>query len=128
MSIVAELGEKFANLTGSEAKELRTLLKDRLGIEAPGGDTPSKQQDIKPEPEVPVITDFNVVYDGTYDLAKKINLIKVFREYMGLALGDAKNMVEGGAKTLKEGVDKKAAEEAKAKLEEAGAKISLVPA
>jgi large subunit ribosomal protein L7/L12 len=124
MSIVAELADTFSKLSGGEAKELRMLLKDRLGIEAPGGSAlpPQKPQ----EPVVVEPTEFNVVYEG-FDLPKKIGLIKVMREFLGLALGDAKNLVEGGKKTLKEGLDKASADTAKAKLEEAGAKISVVP-
>ena len=57
--------------------------------------------------------------------ANKINVIKVVREITGLGLKEAKDLVEGAPKTLKEGVSKAEAEEMKKKLEEAGAKVEL---
>ncbi len=57
--------------------------------------------------------------------AKKINVIKVVREITSLGLADAKNLVEGAPKTIKEGVSKDEAEDLKKKLEEAGAKITV---
>ena len=57
--------------------------------------------------------------------AQKIAVIKVVREVTGLALGDAKALVDGAPKVVKEGVDKAAAEDMKKKLEEAGAKVTL---
>jgi large subunit ribosomal protein L7/L12 len=57
--------------------------------------------------------------------ANKINVIKVVREITGLGLKEAKDLVEGAPKTLKEGVGKAEAEEFKKKLEEAGAKVAL---
>ena len=68
--------------------------------------------------------EFNVVLEGAGD--KKIQVIKVVREVVsGLGLKEAKDMVEGAPKPLLEAVNKEAAEAAKAKLEEAGAKVSL---
>ncbi len=57
--------------------------------------------------------------------AKKINVIKVVREVTSLGLADAKNLVEGAPKTIKEGVSKDEAEDLKKKLEEAGAKVTV---
>jgi large subunit ribosomal protein L7/L12 len=57
--------------------------------------------------------------------AKKINVIKVVREVTQLGLADAKNLVEGAPKPIKEGVSKQEAEELKKKLEEAGAKVTV---
>lgn len=68
--------------------------------------------------------EFNVVLEGAGD--KKIQVIKVVREVVsGLGLKEAKELVEGAPKNLLEGVNKEAADAAKAKLEEAGAKVSL---
>ncbi|MFC5142783.1 50S ribosomal protein L7/L12 [Actinomycetospora rhizophila] len=68
--------------------------------------------------------EFNVVLEGAGD--KKIQVIKVVREVVsGLGLKEAKELVESAPKPILEGVNKEAAEAAKAKLEEAGAKISL---
>ena len=66
---------------------------------------------------------FDVVLTGTGD--KKIQVIKVVRAVTGLGLKEAKDLVEGAPKTLKEGVNKAEAEEFKKKLEEAGAKVAL---
>ncbi|MBO7209005.1 MAG: 50S ribosomal protein L7/L12 [Clostridia bacterium] len=68
-------------------------------------------------------TDFDVVLANAG--AEKIKVIKVVREITGLGLKEAKDLVDGAPKTLKEGVEKAAAEEMKAKLEEVGATIEL---
>jgi large subunit ribosomal protein L7/L12 len=68
-------------------------------------------------------TEFNVVLSAAGD--KKINVIKVVRELTGLGLKEAKDLVEGAPKTVKEGVAKADAEEMKKKLEAEGAKVEL---
>ncbi len=68
-------------------------------------------------------TEFDVVLKEAGD--KKINVIKVVRELTGLGLKEAKDAVEGAPSTIKEGLSKADAEAAKAKLEEAGAKVEL---
>ena len=81
-------------------------------------------------PAAPVAepTEFNVILEAGFDAAKKIGIIKVVREITALGLAEAKGVVEGAPKALKEGVDKKTAEDIKKKLEEAGAKVSVKPA
>jgi large subunit ribosomal protein L7/L12 len=69
-------------------------------------------------------TEFDVVLESAGD--KKIQVIKVVRELTGLGLGEAKALVEEAPKNVLEGAKKEAAEEAKAKLEEAGAGVKLV--
>ena len=69
-------------------------------------------------------TEFDVVLES-FDAAAKIKVIKVVRELTGLGLAEAKAAVEAAPKALKEGISKDDAEAAKAKLEEAGAKVSL---
>ena len=68
--------------------------------------------------------EFDVILAG-FDAAAKIKVIKAVREITGLGLAEAKGMVEGTPKALKEGVSKDEAEELKKKLEEAGAKVEL---
>ena len=68
-------------------------------------------------------TDFDVILEGFGD--NKIAVIKVVREITGLGLGEAKAVVEGAPKAIKEGVSKDEAEELKKQLEEAGAKVEL---
>lgn len=129
--MVAELADKIAGLTIAQAVELKNLLKEKYGIEpaaggavmmAPaaggGGGAPAAAA---AEP-----TEFNVILEGC-DAAKKINVIKVVRELTGQGLAEAKATVEGAPKPIKEGIDKKAAEELKKKLEEAGAKVAVKP-
>jgi len=131
MSAISELGDKLAGLTLKEAVELKDYLKT-LGIEpaaggvvmaggaapAAGGAAPAAAAEA---------TEFNVILEGA-DAAKKINVIKVVREITGQGLAEAKATVEGGTKAIKEGVDKKTAEDLKKKLEEAGAKVTVKPA
>ena len=69
-------------------------------------------------------TEFDVILAG-FDAAAKIKVIKAVREISGLGLAEAKAVVEGAPKALKEGVSKDEAEELKKKLEEAGAKVEL---
>jgi len=70
-------------------------------------------------------TEFTVVLEGLSDATKKISVIKAVREITGLGLKESKDMVEGAPKNVKADLDKKAAEELKAKLEAAGAKVAL---
>jgi large subunit ribosomal protein L7/L12 len=65
------------------------------------------------------------VLKAVTDAAKKISVIKVVRELTGLGLKESKDLVEGAPKNVKENVDKKAADEMKKKLEEAGAAVEL---
>lgn len=133
MSAIAELGDKLAGLTLKEAVELKDYLKEKHGIEPAaggvvvaggGGGGGGAAAPAAPAAEA---TEFNVILEGA-DPAKKINVIKVVREVTGQGLAEAKATVEGGAKAIKEGVDKKTAEDLKKKLEEAGAKVSVKPA
>ncbi len=123
MSLVTDLADRIAALKPEEAKELRCYLKDKLGIEAPGGAAPLPNLVEEVKEAAPL--EFNVVYEG-FDPAKKLNLIKSMREILGgLSLGDAKALVEGPSKTLKEALDKESAESLKAKIEAEGGKVSL---
>lgn len=132
MSAVAELGDKLAKLTIAEAVELKNYLKEKYQIEpaaggvmvAPGAGGAGGGAAAAPVAEP---TEFNVILEGA-DAAKKINVIKVVRELTGQGLAEAKATVEGAPKTLKEGVDKKTAEDLKKKLEDAGAKVTVKPA
>ncbi len=133
MSAVADLADKLANLTIAQAVELKNMLKEKYGIEPAGGGVMVAAAPAAggggggaaagPAPEA---TEFNVVLEGA-DAAKKINVIKVVRELTGQGLAEAKATVEGAPKPIKEGVDKKTAEEIKKKLEDAGGKVSVKP-
>lgn len=120
-----ELGDKIAELTLKQAKELSDYLKDKYGIEPAagggvvmaagpadsGGDAPAEQ------------TEFDVVLTGFGD--KKLNVVKVVKAMTGATLMESKKLVESAPVALKEGVSKEDAEKAKAELEEAGASVEL---
>ncbi len=128
MSAIAEFGDKLAGLTLKEAVELKDYLKEKHGIEPAGGGMMMAPPAAAAGPAAPPAepTEFNVILEGA-DPAKKINVIKVVRELTGQGLAEAKATVEGGPKAIKEGVDKKTAEDLKKKLEEAGGKVSIKP-
>jgi len=125
MADIAKLGEELLGLTILEAKELNDFLEER-GIKAAAavavaGPAAAGDGEAAAAEEQ---TEFDVILvDGG---AKKINVIKVVREVVsGLGLKEAKELVEGAPKPIKEGVAKEEAEEMKKKFEEAGAKVEL---
>jgi large subunit ribosomal protein L7/L12 len=127
---ITELGDKIAALTITKAVQLKDYLKEKYKIEpaaggvmiAPGGGG-GGGGGAAPAPEAK--TEFTVSLDGLADPAKKINVIKVVREITNLGLKEAKDLVEGAPKPVKENIPKDEAEAIKKKLEEGGAKVSL---
>ena len=125
MADIEKIAEDLSNLTVLEAAELATLLEDKWGVSAAaapvavaavaGGDAGGAAAEEK--------TEFDVVLAAAG--ASKINVIKRVRTITGLGLKEAKDLVEGAPKAVKEGVAKAEAEEIKAKLEEAGATVEL---
>lgn len=115
----------LSNLPVIQLAELIKTLEDQWGVKAApvavaaapgaGGAAPAAAAEEK--------TEFDVELANAG--ASKINVIKVVREITGLGLKEAKDLVEGAPKVLKEGVSKAEAEEMKKKLEEAGAKVEL---
>ncbi|MBY0526711.1 MAG: 50S ribosomal protein L7/L12 [Gemmataceae bacterium] len=125
-----ELGDKIVALTIGKAVELRDYLKEKYKIEPAGGGVvmaagPAAGPAAAAAPEAP--TAFNVILDG-FDAAKKINVIKVVREITGLGLKEAKDLVEGAPKPVKENASKEESEKFKKQLEDGGAKASIKPA
>ena len=127
--MIAELADKIAGLTLAQAVELKNVLKDKHGIEPAAGGGMMMAAPVaavaekKEEP-----TEFNVVLEGVVDAPTKIKVIKIVRELTGQGLAEAKATVEGAPKNIKEGVDKKTAEELKKKIEAEGGKVSIKPA
>ncbi|MBX7105124.1 MAG: 50S ribosomal protein L7/L12 [Gemmataceae bacterium] len=124
---IKELGDKIAALTLVKAVELKEYLKEQYKIEpaaggavvmAGGGGGGGAAE--KPAEK----TEFTVVL-ASFDAAKKIGVIKVVREITGLGLKEAKDLVEGAPKPVKENIAKDEAEKLKKSLEEAGAKVEL---
>src|SRR6056300_1732651 len=125
MADIAKLAEDLSALTVLEAAELAKLLEEKWGVSAAaapvavaavaGGDAGGAAAEEK--------TEFDVVLAAAG--ASKINVIKEVRTITGLGLKEAKDLVEGAPKAVKEGVSKDEAEQIKAKLEEAGAIVEV---
>ena len=125
---IQELGDKIVGLTLKQAVDLAAYLKDKYGIEpaaggavvmaggpAAGGAAAAPAEEAK--------TTFDVVLKSGGD--KKIQVIKVVRAATGLGLKEAKDLVEGAPKTVKEALSKEDAEKLKKELEEQGATVEL---
>jgi len=124
MADLKALAEQIVNLTLLEAQELKTILKDEYGIEPAAGGAvmmagPAGGEAAAAEEK----TEFDVVLLEAGP--NKINVIKEVRSITGLGLKEAKDLVEAGGKAVKEQAPKAEAEELKAKLEAAGAKVEL---
>lgn len=114
-----ELGDKIAGLTLLQAKELADYLEEVHGIKAAaGGAVMVSSGDAGPGEAAAEKTEFDVILTGFGD--SKIPVIKVVRGATGLGLKEAKEMVEGTPKALKEGVSKEDAEALVKEIEEAG--------
>ena len=123
MSDLNKLAEQIVGLTLLQAQELKTILKDKYGIEpAAGGAVMMAAGPAVAAEAVEEKTEFDVVL--TEAGPNKINVIKEVRTITGLGLKEAKDLVEAGGK-VKEGASKADAEAMKKKLEEAGAKVEL---
>lgn len=126
MADLEKIAEELSSLTVLEAAELSKLLEEKWGVSAAapvavagaapaaaGGDAAAAEEK----------DEFDIILAAAGD--KKINVIKEVRTITGLGLKEAKDLVEGAPKPLKEGVKKEEAEEIKKKLEEAGATVEL---
>ncbi len=123
MADLQKIVDDLSSLTVLEAAELAKLLEEKWGVSAaaavavaaaPGGGAAAPVEEK---------TEFTVVLAAAGD--KKIEVIKEVRAITGLGLKEAKDLVEGAPKNVKEGVNKDEAEKVKAQLEKAGAKVEL---
>ncbi|MGA0942898.1 MAG: 50S ribosomal protein L7/L12 [Alphaproteobacteria bacterium] len=122
MADLNKIVDELSTLTVMEAAELSKLLEEKWGVSAAAPVAVAAAA--APVAEAAEEKDsFDVVLAAAGD--QKINVIKEVRAITGLGLKEAKDMVEGAPKTLKEGVKKEEAEEMKTKLEAAGAKVEL---
>ena len=124
MADLKDFAEKLVNLTVKEVNELATILKEEYGIEpaaaavavaagpAAGGEDAAEAQ-----------TEFTVVLKAAG--ASKLAVVKLVKELTGLGLKEAKELVDGAPKPLKEGVSKDEAEALKSQLEEVGAEVEV---
>lgn len=121
---IKKLGDKIVGLTLMQAKELGDYLKDEHGIEpAGGGAVMVAGPAAGAEEVVEEKTTFDVVLKAFGE--KKIQVIKEVRSLTSLGLKEAKDLVDNAPKNVKEGVSKEEAEEAKSKLEAAGATVEI---
>ncbi|PSL29712.1 50S ribosomal protein L7/L12 [Chitinophaga ginsengisoli] len=123
MADVKALAEQLVGLTVKEVQELADFLKSEYGIEpaaaavvvaADGGGGAAAAEEK---------TAFNVILKNAG--ASKLNVVKIVKDLTGLGLKEAKELVDGAPKPLKEGVSKAEAEDLKAKLTEAGAEVEI---
>jgi large subunit ribosomal protein L7/L12 len=123
MADVKALAEQLVNLTVKEVQDLADVLKADYGIEpaaaavvmsAGGGEGAAAAEEK---------TSFNVVLKSAG--ASKLNVVKIVKDLTGLGLKEAKELVDGAPKNVKEGISKAEAEDIKAKLTEAGAEVEL---
>ncbi|MBX3356052.1 MAG: 50S ribosomal protein L7/L12 [Phycisphaeraceae bacterium] len=122
---ITKLGDEIAGLTLKEAVDLADYMKDKYGIEpaaggavvmaAGGGDAGGAAVEAQ--------TEFDVILENAG--ANKIAVIKAVREATGLGLAEAKGLVDGAPKAVKEKISKDDADKLKKALEEAGAKVTL---
>ena len=120
---VAEIVEKIKGLSLLEASDLKKALEEEFGVTAAapvmmaGGAAPAAAAPAEEQ------TEFDVILKAAGE--KKINVIKVVRAHTGLGLKEAKDLVDGAPKTVKEAISKDEAEKLKKEFEEAGATVEV---
>ena len=119
--MIEELIEKIDALTVAELAELVKAIEEKYGVSAVAAAAPAAGAAVAGAAEEK--SSFNVVLKEAG--ANKIQVIKVVRDATGLGLKEAKDLVDGAPKTVKEGASKEEAEELKAKFEEVGATVEL---
>jgi large subunit ribosomal protein L7/L12 len=129
---IKDIGDKIAALTVAKAVELGDYLEDVHKIKpAAGGGVvmaaPAAGGGGGAPAEAAAPTEFRVVLEGVADPAKKINVIKVVREITGLGLKEAKDLVEGAPKPVKENLSKEDAAKIEKQLADGGAKVAVKP-
>ena len=123
MADLNKIVDELSTLTVMEAAELSKLLEEKWGVSAAAPVAVAAAGAAPAADAAEEKDSFDVVLAASGD--QKINVIKEVRAITGLGLKEAKDMVGGAPKTLKEGVKKEEAEEMKTKLEAAGAKVEL---
>ena len=126
MADINAIADQIQGLTLLEASQLVKLLEEKLGVSAAAAAVavaPAGGPAAAAAPAAEEKTEFNVVLTAVG--ANKINVIKVVREVTSLGLKEAKDLVDGAPKTVKEGVNKDEAESIKKKFADAGATIEV---
>jgi len=123
MADLSKIVDDLSQLTVLEAAELSKMLEEKWGVSAAAPVAAAAAPGAAAAAPVEEKTEFDVVLTAIGD--KKINVIKEVRAITGLGLKEAKDLVEGAPKTVKEAASKADAEAIKAKLEDVGAKVEL---
>lgn len=123
MADIKKLAEELVNLTVKEVTELAAILKDEYGIEPAAAAVAIAAAPAAAEAGEAEKSTYNVVLTSAGQA--KVGVIKVVKEITGLGLKEAKDLVDGAPKAIKEGLSKEDAESIKAQLEEAGAEVEL---
>lgn len=123
MAELAKLVDELSSLTVIEAAELSKMLEEKWGVSAAAPAAAAAAGPAVAAAPVEVQTEFTVILAAAGD--KKINVIKEIRTITGLGLKEAKDLVEGAPKTVKESVSKDEADKIKKVLEENGAKVEV---
>ncbi|HQD49563.1 MAG TPA: 50S ribosomal protein L7/L12 [Defluviitaleaceae bacterium] len=122
---VQEILDAIDELTVLELNELVEKCEEKYGVSAAAGVVVAAAGAAAGGAAAEEKTEFDVELTALNDASAKVKVIKVVRELTGLGLKEAKDLVEAAPKVVKEGVSKEEAEEVKAKLEEAGAKVTI---
>ena len=122
MADINKLVDQLSELTVLEAAELAKALEEKWGVSAAAA-VAAAPAAAAAGPAAEEKTEFDVILTG--DGGKKINVIKEVRAITGLGLGEAKALVEGAPKAVKEGINKDEAEKIKKQIEEAGGTVEL---
>ena len=123
-AVQTEVLDKISSMTVLELSELIKAMEDKFGVSAAAAvAVAGPAAGAAPAAAVEEQTEFTVVLSSFGE--NKVNVIKAVRELTGLGLKEAKDLVDGAPKPVKEGVNKADAEAAKKKLEEAGAKAEI---
>jgi large subunit ribosomal protein L7/L12 len=123
MADLQKIVDDLSGLTVLEAAELAKLLEDKWGVTAAAAVAVAAAPGAAAAPAAEEKTEFDVILAATGE--KKIEVIKEVRALTGLGLKEAKDLVEGAPKPVKEGVNKEEAEKIKTTLEKVGAKVEL---
>ena len=123
MADIKAIAEELVNLTVKEVNELATILKDEYGIEPAAAAVAVAAGPAAGGAAAEEKTSFDVVLKSAG--SAKLQVVKAVKDITGLGLAEAKALVDGAPKTIKEAVSKDEAEDLKAKLEEVGAEIEV---
>jgi large subunit ribosomal protein L7/L12 len=122
-AVQTEILDKISSMTVLELSELIKAMEDKFGVSAAAAVAVAGPAAAAPAAAAEEQTEFTVMLASFGE--NKVNVIKAVRELTGLGLKEAKDLVDGAPKPVKEGVNKADAEAAKKKLEEAGAKVEV---